>query len=155
MKNGMHTFHFDVDDGFFEMFEKSIIQRGSVKVDLNFDRRSDLGVAEFHCEGSVVVNCDRCLLDFDYTIDTEFTLLIKEGEVDPNEDEVIFVDEFTSTINVAQFIYEWISISLPMVRMHEDIADCDPDVIKKLNGSDSESDISSIWTNLKNMNFEN
>ena len=155
LKNGMHTFHFNVDDSFFDCFEKSIIQRGSVKVDLYFDRRSDLASAEFHCEGSVVVNCDRCLLDFNYPIETDFTLLIKEGEVDPDEDEVIFIDEYTSIINVAQYIYEWVTISLPMIRMHEDIADCDPDVIKKLNGSDSESDKDSIWTNLKNMNFEN
>ena len=69
--------------------------------------------------------------------------------------KVIFIDEYTSIINVAQYIYEWVTISLPMIRMHEDIADCDPDVIKKLNGSDSESDKDSIWTNLKNMNFEN
>ena len=41
-----------------------------------------------------------------------------------------------------------------MVRMHEDIADCDPDVIKKLNIELSDDD-DSIWSNLKNMNLEN
>lgn len=155
MKNGMHTFRFEVDDAFFACFDKSIIGRGEVRVELEFDRRSDLATAHFHCKGHVWVNCDRCLLDFEYPVETAFVLHVKEGKEDPNEDEVIFVDEYTSTINVAQYIYEWISISLPMVRMHENIEDCDPDVIKKLNAGEASADEQGLWSDLKNLNFEN
>jgi uncharacterized metal-binding protein YceD (DUF177 family) len=155
MKNGMHTFRFQVDNEFFKCFENSLIDVGNINVELDLDRRSDLAIADFRCKGTVLVTCDRCLLGFDLPIETEFTLHIKEGDADPDEDEIIYINEYTSNLNVAQYIYEWITLSLPMVRMHEDINSCDPQVINKLNVVSDKSEDDNIWSNLKNMNFEN
>ena len=154
LKNGMHTFRFIVDEGFFESFETSFVTKGSFDVALEFDKRPDMSIAVFHCEGKVTVPCDRCLVEFELPVITDFTLHIKYGENDPNEDEVIFIDTETSKINFAQYIYEWICISLPMVRMHEDISDCDPEVIRKLSG-DQEETKDSVWSSLNKLNFDN
>jgi uncharacterized protein len=155
LKNGMHTLHFKVDEGFFESFENSIVKSGVFDVEMELDKRPDLSIATFNCDGHVVLPCDRCLLDFELPLSVDFTIHIKYGEPTKDDDEVLFLDPETSHINVAQHIYEWICISLPMVRTHEEVSDCDPEMIRKLTQSDEadNNEDTSIWASLKN-NFK-
>lgn len=155
LKNGMHTFWFEVDNDFFAAFEDSFIKQGGFKVRLELDKRPDMAIAIFDCEGHVVLPCDRCLLDFEMPLVLDFKLHIKYGDPDPNEDEVMFIDAETSKINFAQYIYEWICISLPMIRMHEDVNDCDPLMIEKLSNRSNENDIDNVFSTLKNIKFDN
>lgn len=154
LKNGMHTFHFQVDDTFFECFESALVKRGSFEVTLDIDKRPDMAVASFILEGEAEVTCDRCLGEFMLPLDTEFVLHIKYGTGDDSEDEVMFIDEDTHQVNFAQPIYEWICLSLPMVKAHEDVADCDPEVIQRLKDSGDDSDDNSPWSSLKDLHFE-
>ncbi|MFM2392461.1 MAG: hypothetical protein RLZZ546_438 [Bacteroidota bacterium] len=155
LKNGMHTFWFEVENVFFEAFEESFIKQGGFKVKLDLDKRPDMAIAIFECDGYVVLPCDRCLLDFEMPLSLEFKLHIKYGAPDPNEDEVMFIDLETSKINFAQYIYEWICISLPMVRMHSDIKNCDPLMIEKLSNNSIENEDDNIFSKLKNIKFDN
>lgn len=154
LKNGMHTFHFQVDDAFFECFEAALVKRGNFEVTLDLDKRPDMAIAEFTLTGAAEVTCDRCLGEFMLPMDTFFTLHIKHGAGDEAEDEVMFIDVETSKVNFAQPIYEWICVSLPMFKSHEDEADCDQEVISRLkDGADNDSDVGP-WSSLKDLNFE-
>jgi uncharacterized protein len=156
LKSGMHSFLFEVDDDFFENFEDSPIQKGKLQIKLQLDKRPDMAIASFDCQGYVVTACDRCLLDFELPIDFEFMLHIKYGEEDLDEDEVIYIDTETSKINFAQFIYEWIILSLPMIKVHQDEKNCDPIMIEKLNGNKADNnEESNIFSALKNIKFDN
>lgn len=155
LKNGLHSYQFDVDAAFFNEFENSPISNGEFVVNLELDKRSDLAIAEFDFNGTVTVNCGRCLADFDMPMDGEYTLHIKYGEAIGDEDEVMFVDPDVSSINFAQFIYESICISLPMVVLHPDLRECDPEIIRRMSfEEEAEKSTNEIWKDLKGLNIE-
>ncbi len=155
LKNGMHTFHFNVDEGFFKSFEDSFISSGVFEVEMELDKRPDMAIAIFNCDGHVVLPCDRCLLDFDLPVSLDFTIHIKYGEPTNADDEVLFISTETSHVNFAQHIYEWVCISLPMVRTHDDMKDCDPVIIKKLKESSEDNNEDGVWSSLKNFKTDN
>lgn len=159
LKNGMHQFKFDVDDAFFDTFDKPFVEKGSLQVNMNFDKRPSLSVAQFSIDGEVEVRCDRCLQEFMLDITSEFILHIKFGNPQLNEDEVMFIETEASIINFAEYIYECICLSVPMVNTHEDLAECDPEVVSRLYQVDKDEtplkeESVDIWQSLKKINFE-
>jgi uncharacterized metal-binding protein YceD (DUF177 family) len=159
LKNGMHQFKFDVDDDFFDTFDKPFVEKGSLEVNMNFDKRPSLSVAEFSISGEVEVRCDRCLQEFMLDIASEFILHIKFGDPQLNEDEVMFIETEASIINFAEYIYECICLSVPMINTHEDLVECDPEVVSRLYQSE-EDEVSSkeekpdVWQSLKTIKFD-
>ena len=160
LKNGMHQFRFDVDDDFFDTFEKPFVEKGRLEVLMNFDKRPSLSVAEFSISGRVEVRCDRCLQEFMLDIASEFILHIKFGDPQLNEDEVMFIETEASIINFADYIYECICLSVPMVNTHDDLDECDQDVVSRLyqpSGDEltTEEDKPDIWQSLKTLKIDN
>ncbi|MBK8388721.1 MAG: DUF177 domain-containing protein [Saprospiraceae bacterium] len=154
LKNGIHQINFEVDDSFFLTFENSYVEGGKLKVEMSLDKRSDLAVADFIFDGNVRVTCDRCLQSFDHPIEGDSKLHIKIGLQDPDQDEVLFIDQETSSINFASYIYECICLLLPMSITHEDIDDCDPEMIAKLNKTNDDATKNDIWNSLKGLDLE-
>ena len=89
------------------------------------------------CEvtGDVVVECDRCLDELELPVDVEILLSVKYGteesseEPQPGEREVIFVPETDAELDLSQIIYDYVCLSLPMQRTHED-GECNPEAMK-------------------------
>ena len=131
LRDGMHEFRFQVDQAFFGCFEGSVIQQGSLTVDLTLDKRPSLMVLHFRIEGTVQVECDRCLALFDLPIRDEQDLLVKYDEAPREEGEVIYIDKGTPSLSVAKFVYEFIHLAVPMNKTHERAgAQCDPEMLK-------------------------
>jgi uncharacterized protein len=153
LKNGFHIFHFEVDNDFFGEFDSSLIKKGQFKVTMELDKRPDMAIADISCIGSVTTSCDRCLSDFDLPLDAEMQLHIKYGDENQDNDEVIYITAETSKVNFAQYIYEIITISLPMIRMHKEIKDCDQDVVSKMQLDDQDDDepANGLWDALKDI----
>ena len=151
LKNGSHIFNFEVDDQFFNYFENETISSGHVNVQLTLDKRADMSEAFFDFVGDVQLNCDRCLAPLTYDLDHESKLLIKYGEEDLDEDEVMFIHPEVSIINFAHIIYEFILLSLPMIVSHEDINECDQDIISKINIKGDPTDTNPTGDALKNL----
>jgi uncharacterized metal-binding protein YceD (DUF177 family) len=121
-------------------------------------------------KGSVELICDRSLEEFDFPIDTENRILFKFG--DHNEevsDEIIIIDRNTQRLNVAQHIYDFISLAIPMKKIHprfqEDTEDEEDDEteVKLIYSSaeieeefkDEKEDIDPRWELLKNLKNNN
>ena len=113
------TREYVADDAFFEMID-GLIQHGSVRTVLSC-KGSARGLFHFeiHSEGVVSVPCDRCLADIELRIDTTDELAVKLGQEYADEGDVVVVPENEGTIDMAQFIYEFIALSLPLKRVHE------------------------------------
>jgi uncharacterized metal-binding protein YceD (DUF177 family) len=140
LKIGRHIFNFDVDNAFFDQFEESEISRGDLSVDVVLNRLSSLLEIDFNIDGDVEVLCDRCLEPF--TIPTSFVgkLLIRISDSIPEEetaDDVWYINSNEHEINLAQYIYESICLSLPIQRYHgilDTSADeCDSTMLERLN----------------------
>lgn len=152
---GKHHYEYDIDDSFFQDFEYSEIKQGNLKVNLVVDKQSNMLILDFAIEGFVNVMCDRCLDNFDMDISTNQRLFIKFGEETREEtDQVIVFSSNEYEIDVSQYIYEYIVLSLPHKRIHPE-GECDPEVIKKLNElkiNKEDKDNDPRWDILKNIN---
>jgi uncharacterized metal-binding protein YceD (DUF177 family) len=72
-----------------------------------------------HISGWVELICDRSLDPFKYTIETEGQVIYKFGAEEKEiDDEVIMITRNHQFINLAQNIYEFISVAVPMKKLH-------------------------------------
>ena len=95
------------------------VRKGTVKVHLTVNRLSLMFEMNFQIEGTVLVPCDRCLDDVDIPISTHNRLIVKFGkEYSEESDEIVVVPEEEGDINVAWFLYEFISLAVPMKHVH-------------------------------------
>ncbi|MCB0706320.1 MAG: DUF177 domain-containing protein [Saprospiraceae bacterium] len=157
LRDGLHQFDFQIDDKFFETFEASAIQRGDLKVHLEFDKHPSFYALDFQIEGTVWKECDRCLEPFDLPLYAENSLKVKFDEVEREEADVVYITRERKKLNVARFIYEFIHLAIPMSTTH-DMADqdCDPDFLGFLTPEAQEAEPEkqekpSVWDALKKL----
>lgn len=157
LAEGKHQFDYDIDDKFFENYELSEIKHASLKADIELERRTNMLTLQFSIKGSIRTECDVCLDLIDVALDTISTLYIKFGD-DYNEesDDVLIIPRQSNEINVAQYIYEFTHLALPVKRVHpldeNDEPTCNSEMLSKLNSLKSDNSDNSPWDVLKNLN---
>jgi uncharacterized protein len=137
LKIGHHEFNYDVDGSFFKEFEYSLVKNGALKVDILLEKQETLMVLNFHVWGTIQVNCDKCLSNFPFTIDTKDKLIAKFTESDELNDaeEVVTLSKKDIEIDVSSFIYEIINLAAPYVNVCDDPGEtnaCDQETLTKL-----------------------
>ena len=124
LKQGKHEFEYLIDREFFEHFEYDDFNSANVKIDLLFEKKSTIMELTFKAAGVVNVNCDLTNEPYDQPIDAELTLVVKFGDSfnDDNE-ELLILPHSEYQLNVAQYIYELIVLSVPLKRVHPGVLD--------------------------------
>jgi len=153
MKEGVYDFDFSMEDGFFEYFGNSDIIGGKIQVNLSVHRRSQFMEFHFNLKGSVRIICDRCLEEFNYQIETNEMLYLRYGDVfEEVSDNVIIIPREEPRVNIAQYLYEYTVLNLPVSRMHKE-DDCNPEMLKKLglHKASEEEKIDPRWDALKKL----
>ena len=158
LSQGKHIFDYEIDDKFFSKFDGGVVDEGKVNVRITLEKQSSLMILWFDVEGTVHVQCDRCLEMYDQPIKGLERIFVKFGEKDYVEgDEVIWVSTNDYQLNVSQLIYEFICLAIPIKRVHPDDEDgnstCDPEMIEKLDKyivREGEEN-SSVWNDLKKL----
>ncbi len=163
LKPGIHHFNYELGDVFFGHFPESQVKRAKVFVDLALDKKERLFVLNFDISGSVATDCDRCGQPFDLPIYGNYTLYVKVGdkrEEDKDNEEVMWIPESESQLDVSGPMYEFIHLSLPMVKVHPDTREgkpgCDPEILKLLETSDEtehKEDHDPRWDILNDLNI--
>jgi uncharacterized protein len=160
LKEGHHSFDFEIEDEFFEEFEESEIKEGSLKAYVEMDKRSTHLDLLIRISGSVLICCDRCLEMFSRPVECENRLIVKLGKSISDEDPDILSLAFDENeLDLKQHFYEYIHLALPIKRVHPDDKNgkstCNPDMLKKLNEHlvDDEIDktIDPRWDDLKKL----
>lgn len=119
LSNAKHEYDFEVGNTFFSHFENSPVSKGNVNVHLCLDKRETFIEATFEFSGSVVLTCDRSLDLFDFPIDEKGKLIFKYGEEEMEvDDEISIITKATQRINIAQYIYDTICLSIPFKKLH-------------------------------------
>ena len=162
LSTGMHNFEYQVGSQFFSNFEHAPIKEADLKVEMRLEKKPSLYVLEFDFSGSVRTNCDRCLAEIDLPIAGKDRLLVKISEKTESEDpEVVYLHPEAQKLEVAEYIYEFIVLAIPMIKVYdcEEEAEpaCDFDMLDKLDYSDDEEDQADsgnnpIWDELKKFN---
>ena len=131
LTNKVYQYQYTIDKSFFALFERSTVDEGQLTVDVMLDKQETLITARFVIDGSVVLTCDRSLEEFDYPLHVEEALLYQYGEEEEElTDEIMIITSRTQHINVAQPIYEFIALAVPMKRLHPKYADDDHPLVE-------------------------
>lgn len=161
IKEGVHTYKFEIKTRFFEYFENPDLPGGNLNVNLTLQKRSQFFELEFHLIGSLQVVCDRCLEFFDFDIEVKEKLYIKLGNnFEELDDNIIIIPREESRFNIAQYIYEFAVLSIPYKKIHPEKGElgCNQEMIKKLNElsvddkNKKNTNIDPRWDKLKNLN---
>jgi len=159
LKLGTHEFEFDVNDSFFASLPYSLIEKGSVKVWLDLEKKETMMIANFECFGHVEQICSRCNESALVEIDSDLAVIYKFGheEEETNDDNLLIVSYDAYELDVSQQVYEMISLALPIRPMHED-GECDEEMVKLIEKyqvkeeKKDEDDIDPRWSVLKGLN---
>ncbi len=143
LKEGEHTFKYDIDKSFFDHFEYEDFNEVSVVIDLIFIKKSTLLQLNFKASGSVNVDCDVTNEPYDEVIEDEFELVVKFGEdYNDDNDEILVIPHGEYELNVAHYIYELVVLALPNKRVHPGVEDgtLKSEILDKLNEMSISSD---------------
>jgi uncharacterized metal-binding protein YceD (DUF177 family) len=135
---GKHLFEFEIDGRFLGEFDGGVVDQGQVKVQLTLDKQGSLMTFWFDLKGTVRVQCDRCLEMYDQPVEGLERIFVRLGEKENTEGEdLIWVSTNDYQLNVAQLIYEFICLAIPIKKVHPEDENgnstCDPEMIEKLN----------------------
>ena len=162
LKIGKHQFDYQIDNTFFKNFDYDEYNAVSVKVDIVLEKKSTMLELDFKHKGTVNVPCDVSGEEFDLPIKGKLKLLVKFGDAfnDENE-ELLILPHGEYQVNVSQYIYELIILSVPLRRVHPGVKDGSlSDVIEKLESlspkenkkeEQQNNDIDPRWENLKKL----
>ena len=162
LKIGKHQFDYQIDNAFFKNFDYDEFNDVSVKVDIVLEKKSTMLELDFKHKGTVNVPCDVSGEEFDLPIKGKLKLLVKFGDAfnDDNE-ELLILPHGEFQVNVAQYIYESIILSVPLRRVHPGVKDGSlSEVIEKLESlspkenkqeEEQNNDIDPRWENLKKL----
>lgn len=133
---GKHPFNFKLDGSFFEAYESDTVSDAELDINAVVTKEQgwmslDLGIA-----GKVTVKCDRCLGDLVLPVDIQvpFSVMFSSYAGDAEEgsaDEVILLDSSSAELDLSQIIYDYVTLSLPIKKVHPE-GQCDPQMMEKL-----------------------
>lgn len=124
LKLGEHCFEYKINKKFFEYFEFDEFNDVNVNVDVVLNKKTTLLELHFNTSGTVNVDCDLTNEPYNQEIESNFDLVVNFGDVynDENE-EILIIPHGEYEINIAQYIYELIVLSMPTRRIHPGIED--------------------------------
>ena len=113
-----------------------------------------------HFSGTVKADCDRCLAKIDLPLSDQQRLLVKFSvEQELEEAEVVYIHPETQQLNVSKYIYEFICLAMPMIKVYdceeEENRPCNEEMLGYLDHEEEEkTDSNPIWDELKKLNKE-
>ena len=124
LKLGKHYFDYNITKAFFDCFDYEEFNEVNVTAKILFEKKTTLIELNFQIEGWVNVNCDLTNEPFNQPVDGVFDLVVKFGqEYNDENDAILIIPHNEYEINVAQYIYELIVLSVPQKRVHPGVND--------------------------------
>jgi uncharacterized metal-binding protein YceD (DUF177 family) len=161
LKPGIHEYEYNISEKFFEGYQEQDFKNCVAHIKLSLDKKNGFMLLKFEIGGSVEVNCDRCGNDLPIDLWDEFNIVVKLVE-DPDlmnsqeeDPDVYYISRGESHLHLADWIYEFVNLSIPMQKMCklEDIGGphCNKEVLEMLKRMDEENqrEGNPIWKGLE------
>jgi len=119
------------------MYEMSEISDASINVQLTLVKHTHFLELHFEMNGWAEVNCDRCLDPLNLEVASKAQIFVRFGNDSVEDDsDVITLPYEEDRLNVAQHLYEFAHLNLPIRKVHADDANgqslCNTEMINKL-----------------------
>lgn len=123
LKIGTHEFEFQIANDFFDLFEYDEFNSVNVDVKATLIKKETLMELYLSQTGTVNIPCDVTGENFDLPIESNWQIIIKFGEEYNDDNEELLIIPYSEyQVNIAQYIYEMIALSVPVKRVHPSIA---------------------------------
>ena len=135
LKTGKHHFEFKINKKFLDGFSFVEFDGCDVAVDVVLEKKATMLEINFKHKGTVNVPCDLTGEQFDLPIKGKIKLVVQFGEEFNNDnDELLILPHGEHQIDLAQYIYEMIVLSVPHKRVHPGVKDgtLETETLKKL-----------------------
>jgi uncharacterized metal-binding protein YceD (DUF177 family) len=162
LKLGKHQFEYQVDNTFFANFDYNEFESSNIKVNVVLEKKSTLMELTFKHKGTINVSCDLTNEMFDLPIKGKINLIVNFGdEFNNDNEELLIVPHGEHQIDISQYIYEMVVLSVPLKRVHPGIKDGSLktpvlDKLKELSGNEKkeiiqEENTDPRWDKLKKL----
>jgi len=161
LKPGIHEYSYIIGDKFFEAFQQQDFRNCKANVKLTMDKKSSFMILKFEIGGTLEVTCDRCNNNLPLDLWDEFVITLKMVEepelMNGQEDDpdVYYISRNESHVDVANWIYEFINLTIPMQKACDfekmDGPHCNKvalDLLKKLESEEMPKE-NPIWKGLE------
>ena len=159
LKHGKHNFSFAIDNKLFEHFGFDDFHKTKLEGKLVLDKKPSFLELHFNVKGEVILSCDVSTELFSHIVKSKYDMIVKFGttrETDP--DEILIIPEGSYQINVAQYFYEMVVLSIPLKRVHPGIKNgtLKNDILSKLEQLDPQNKKTTInkdprWEKLESL----
>jgi uncharacterized metal-binding protein YceD (DUF177 family) len=121
LKLGKHQFEYQINKTFFDYFEYDEFESANIKV---LEKKSTMLEVSFKHSGTINVPCDLTSEEFDLPIKGSLNLIVRFGEEYNDDNEELLILPFAEhQIDVSQYIYEMIVLSVPLKKVHPGVKD--------------------------------
>jgi uncharacterized metal-binding protein YceD (DUF177 family) len=160
LKPGIHHFEYSIDNKFFANYDQQDFADCKATVKLELDKKIGFMLLKFDIDGIVNTACDRCGNPLPLQLWEEFKIMVKlvdnPDEMNENEEDpdVYYISRGESHLHLADWIYEFINLSIPLQKMcaPDEIGGprCNKEVLKKLANIESagKKETNPLWKGL-------
>ncbi|MEJ7823125.1 MAG: DUF177 domain-containing protein [Chitinophagaceae bacterium] len=142
LKPGLHEYDYEVDSKFFLDYKQTDFSNCQAKIKLTLERNTSFLMLKFEVGGNMEVVCDRCGNNLGMELWDEFNLIVKlvenpdEMNVTEDDPDIHYISRTESHLHVADWIYEFVTLSIPMQRSCKEEAiggpQCNKEVLEML-----------------------
>lgn len=157
LKPGINEFEFEINEIFFSEFPENSVKLGTGKCEVQIDQKANLLAINFQIDVEAELTCDRSLEKFLFPINIAKNLIVKFGDQNEEiEEDMVVISWGERTINLAQYIYEYIVVAIPMKKIHpkyttENESEFD-EIIYRSESENKNDSVDPRWGALKNLN---
>ncbi len=124
LKLGKHQFEYQINETFFDAFDFEDFDKADIKVNVTLEKKSTMLELAFKHAGTVNVPCDLTGEMFDLPIKGKIKLVVQFGEEFNNDnEELLILPHGEHQIDIKQYVYEMIVLSVPLKKTHPGIKD--------------------------------
>lgn len=124
LKIGKHHFEYKIEKKFFAVFGFDEFENCTIHTAVVLEKKTTIMELSFAHKGTVTVPCDLTGEMFDLPIKGKIKLVVQFGELFNNDnEELLILPHGEHQLDIAQYIYEMIALSIPVKRIHPGVKD--------------------------------
>jgi len=120
LKADQASFEWKLGPEFLAIFDdQHVTENALFTANMDLERSAGITTLYFRIHGIVDTICDRCTAAIQMPVLGEYQIIVKFGDPAETTDEVVFVHPEAAELNVANHIYDFALLSIPISRRIE------------------------------------
>lgn len=124
LKDGLHEFSYSLNEDFFKNFNYNDFNSGKFNIKVSLNKKPTILELRFTSIGVIDINCSISNESFDHKLTSKLDLVVNFGEnYDDTNDELLVLPFGSHSIELDQYLYEMIVLSIPLKLVHPGVKD--------------------------------